>query len=254
MPLWLGGHAIPCLLLCCGPAGLDFLLDSSYKSWLLEVNASPSMAWNTPDQPGATQLMYSTKQQMLTDMFALLRLQDRYPAAAAEGTVSDAAAAPAAAAAGAAGASIPRLPAAHGINPVLLQAASKAYFSSRPQVAEMVLQDAQQLAAAVAGAPTRQAVEAAIVVCLQRLEQQGGQQQQQRQRVVAVLRQHLQQLVQVECELQSCGGWQTLLPHMPGSREASQQGWHLHGSAADSAVSSWLRLRQMLVPGAESTA
>jgi hypothetical protein len=80
------------------------------------------------------------------------------------------------------------------------------------------------------------------------LKQQGGQQQQQRHRMVAVLQQHLQQLVQVECELLSCGGWQTLLPHMPSSREGLEQGWRLHGSAADSAVSSWLRLRQMMLP------
>lgn len=126
------------------------------------------MAWNSPDQLIATQLMYNTKQQMLTDMFALLRLQDRYPPTA--GTAADTATA----AAAAAHASNPRLPADHGINPVLLQAASDAYFGSRPQVTEMVARDAQALSAAAAAAPTRQEVREVVHQVLQQLQQPGG--------------------------------------------------------------------------------
>lgn len=215
------------------------------------------MAWDTPNQPGASQLMYSIKQQMLLDMFALLRLQDRYPAqqkppdAAAEGqpasAVGDDCQRP------------PRLPADEGLNPVLLQAASEAYFRSRPKVAAMVAADARQLQAAVTAAPTRQEVEAAVALLLQQLETAApgsGSQQQQRQQVAGVLRTHMRQLVQVECELQTGGGWQSLLPHVPSRREAAKQGWSLHSSGADAAVASWLRLRRQMVPveGAASQA
>lgn len=227
------GFVLWLTLLCALLAGFDFLLDTCYKPWLLEVNASPSMAWHTPGQPGATQLMHSVKQQMLTDLFALLRLQDRYPAAAA------AAAGGAATAAGA----MQRQPADRGVNPVLLQAASEAYFGSRPQVAEMVAQDVQQLAAAVAEAPKRQDVAAEVQLRLQRLEQQEG--QQDRSGLPGVLQEHLQQIVDVECELQSSRGWTSLLPHM---QECCVDGGHLHGSApVDAAIRSWYHLRQQVV-------
>jgi hypothetical protein len=123
----------------------------------------------------------------------------------------------------------------------------------------MVAADARQLAAAVAAAPTRQEVEAAVARLLQQLETaaQGGggaQQQQQRQQVAGVLRAHMRQLVQVECELRSAGGWQSLLPHMPSRRDAAKQGWCLHASGADAAVASWLRLWQQMAPAAEGAA
>lgn len=223
--------------------GFDFLLDSSCKAWLLEVNASPSMAWDTTGQPGASQLMYSVKQQMLLDMFALLRLQDRYPAQqqrppdAAEGQ-------PATAAGG--DKRPPRLRADEGLNPVLLQAASEAYFSSRPKVAAMVAADARQLQAAVAAAPAREEVEAGVALLLQQLETAPGSGSQQQEEVAGVLRTHMRQLVQVECELRSGAGWQSLLPHVPSRRDAAKQGWRLHSSRADAAVASWLRLRSMV--------
>lgn len=220
--------------------GFDFLLDSSYKPWLLEVNASPSMAWDTPDQPGASQLMYSVKQQMLLDMFALLRLQDRYPAQqqqpdAAEGQPATPGS----------DKHPPRSPADEGLNPVLLQAASEAYFSSRPKVAAMVAADARQLEAAVAAAPARGEVEAGVALLLQQLETAPGSGSQQQQ-VAGVLRTHMRQLVQVECELRSGGGWQSLLPHVPSRRDAAKRAWRLHSSRADAAVASWLRLRSMV--------
>lgn len=203
-----------CALTC--TAGLDFLLDSHYKPWLLEVNASPSLAWLTPNQPAATELMYSIKQQMLTDMFALLRLQDRFPSE----TVG---------AEGAAAQRSTRSKAA-GINPVLLQAASAAYFGSRPDVAELVAQDAKQLAAAVAAAPARQFVEARVVETLQQLRGQHS---------VLLLQQHQQQVVQVETELQSCGGWQSLLAHMlpPPQQQDTDQ--------LDAAIQAWLQVRHL---------
>jgi hypothetical protein len=223
--------------------GLDFLLDSSYQPWLLEVNASPSMAWNTPGRPDTTQLMYSIKQQMLTDMFALLRLQDRYPVTshAAKGTAGSSTSTgktSAAATAGPAGSQ--RAPAELGLNPVLLQAASQAYFSSRPQVAEMVAHNAQQLAAAVADAPARQDVEAAVRQGLQHSQGQG----QQEQLLQELLQQHVEQIVGVECELQSSGGWQPLLPRMCVPQEViGADGCQLYPSPADVAVSKWQQLR-----------
>jgi hypothetical protein len=259
-------------------AGLDFLLDSSLKPWLLEVNASPSMAWNVAQQPGASQLMYSIKQEMLTDMFALLRLQDRYPvaastaaaavtaaaagptgtaAAAAAGAVAEGAARqsssvataqPAAAAARQAGAAA----AAGALNPVLLQAASEAYFGSRPHIARLVAQDACDMAAAVAAAPQRQEVEQAVLqVLLQqqqavpggRLSDAAAGERAEQQQGMDYWQQHLQQVVHVECELQSCGGWKSLLPQMLKREEAYSKGWQLHSSAADAAAAHWLEVR-----------
>jgi hypothetical protein len=281
-----GENQLVCCVAC--SAGFDFLLDSSFKPWLLEVNASPSMAWNTPGQPNATQLMYSTKMQMLSDMFVLLRLHDRYPSAVtaaeavgtdrrqeeASGVTARGSAGPAAATA----AGVRRAPADAGSNPVLLQAASQAYFSSRPQVAEMVAAAAAQMAAAVAAVPPRHVVAAAVQQVLEALEQQQVQQansevsasdqlsnvllqpqqhqqhqqqgqgqlmqQMQEDPLLVLLHKHHQQLVQVECELSSSGGWQSLLPNMPTQQQALDQGWQLHFDTADGAVATWLQLRQ----------
>lgn len=235
-------------------AGLDFLLDSSYQPWLLEVNASPSMAWNNPGRPDTTQLMYSIKQQMLTDMLALLRLQDRYRTAShAQGAAGastvigkTAAAATGGPAAAVAAGGRQQIPAELGLNPVLLQAASQAYFSSRPQVAEMVAHNAQQLAAAVAAAPARGDVEAAVRKVLQQQQQQGAQGPLEGW-VCDLLQQHVEQIVGIECELQSSRGWQPLLPHMSQygmpQEMIGADACQLYPSPADVAVTAWQQLR-----------
>jgi flagellar motor protein MotB len=251
--------------------------------------------------------MYSIKAQMLSDMFVLLRLHDRYPsrpttAAAAPapaevqvaagatdrtqtGTSVVAGGGPSGHATGAAAAAprVRRVQADAGINPVLLQAATQAYFSSRPHVTEMVAAAAAQMVAAVAVTPTRFEVATAVQPVLDALKQQQGQhtgsgadacdqlsnmplqyqgqqqqqqgqqvqpeqqqQQQQQDAMALLLQEHRQQLVQVECELSSAGGWQSLLLHMPTQQQALDQGWQLHFDTADTSVVAWLRLR----PGA----
>jgi len=192
--------------------------------------------------------MYDVKQGMLTEMFALLRLQDRYP-------VSAASARPVASGATAASARGQQ----PDVNPVLMQAASEAYFSSRPQVAQLVARDAAELTAAIAAAPERQHVEAAVKQLLRKLLQpaQSGlfanidmalpaaapADLSDQQRCVSVLQEHLQQVVQVECELQSCGSWVSL--SRPHQRPGSQAGG-LHDSPTDAAIQLWPQVRHML--------
>ena len=48
--------------------GFDILLDDNLKPWLIEVNASPSMTANTPQD-------YDGKIGLLEDTFAILDLE-----------------------------------------------------------------------------------------------------------------------------------------------------------------------------------
>jgi len=48
--------------------GFDILLDETLKPWLIEINASPSMTANTPQD-------YETKVGLLEDTFAILDLE-----------------------------------------------------------------------------------------------------------------------------------------------------------------------------------
>jgi hypothetical protein len=51
--------------------GFDFLLDSSLRPWLMEVNATPSMKVAHAD-PATRARIYETKRPVVADMFALL--------------------------------------------------------------------------------------------------------------------------------------------------------------------------------------
>lgn len=52
---WCSAHFLPLLLLCCSPLtqhgfewlGLDFLVDATFRPWLLEVNVSPDVSHST---------------------------------------------------------------------------------------------------------------------------------------------------------------------------------------------------------------
>lgn len=254
---------------CQNPAGLDFLLDSAYKPWLLEVNASPSLAWNMPDQIHTTEVMYSVKQQMLLDMLALLRLQDRFPA----GHVKAAAAAEAARHQKYAKMHQPatnkHVPASamlnSQLNSLLLQGASNAYFSSRPHLAAMVSRTAQKLANAVAQAPSRHDIEQAVQHQLQCIEQQQhvaavqGAERFVDPHIAGLLRQHAADIVRVESELQTCGYWTSLLPHMfPSHAPADVTGTigkspcHAHMTDADVAVTIWLQATRPLSLGSDT--
>lgn len=246
----------------CTPAGLDFVLDGALHPWLLEVNASPSLAWNNPGNPDASRLMWQVKQQVVADMFAVLRLQDRFPCSMQKSAAQDARAGAAGAAEASAGSSSgsdvddarvvstssstagsmqqQQQPWQQDHNTLMLQAASEQYFRTRPLVAELVAYTAEHLAAAAAATPTRWQVLAQVQERLRQLDvQQLGQQQRQLQQDershalahvtaadVRLLQQHVQQLVTVECELLSAGQrWQSLLPHMPSQQQAAQHGW-----------------------------
>jgi hypothetical protein len=246
------------------PSGLDFLLDASCRPWLLEVNASPSLAWHTPGDAAASSLMWGVKQRMMADLAALLRLQERFPA-------PHSTTAAAAAARGASGSTAKQAvrgqqrqeqeqdqqqAGAGVLNPVLVKAASARYFAGRPLVAGLVAHNTRVLAAAAAAAPSRQVVAAQVQRQLEALQQQSTSQpsahracqdQQQReqplqcvgQQELALLQAHLQELVQVECEAASGGDWQSLLGHMPCRAEAAAHGWQLGVADADEAVRLW---------------
>ncbi|GIL77063.1 hypothetical protein Vretifemale_6624 [Volvox reticuliferus] len=57
--------------------GLDFLIDQELRPWLLEVNATPSLAVQHSD-PLVEQLIRQQKEGMVADMVSLLRLDRRY--------------------------------------------------------------------------------------------------------------------------------------------------------------------------------
>jgi len=57
--------------------GLDFLIDSKYRPWLLEVNSTPSLAVEHND-PVVEELIYNQKWSMVTDMFSLMRIPHRF--------------------------------------------------------------------------------------------------------------------------------------------------------------------------------
>jgi tubulin polyglutamylase TTLL9 len=48
--------------------GFDVLLDDNLKPWLIEINASPSMTANTPND-------YETKLGLLEDTYAILDVE-----------------------------------------------------------------------------------------------------------------------------------------------------------------------------------
>lgn len=204
-------------------SGLDFLLDASCRPWLLEVNASPSLAWHTPGDAAASALVWGVKQRMLSDLASLLRLQERFPAPHSTLQQRARAGAP---------------------NPVLVQAASARYFAARPLVAGLVAHNARVLAAAAAAAPSRQAVAAQVQRQLEALQHTRQDHQQQPAQPVtaqelALLQAHVQDLVQAECEAASGGDWQSLLGHMPCRAEAVAHGWQLGVADADEAVRLW---------------
>jgi hypothetical protein len=174
--------------------------------------------------------MWRVKQQLLRDSAALLRLQDRFPAAAAGGTQRASGVSAAASAAAARGTA---QGAAAGLNPLLLQAASDRAFAARPLVAQLVAHTHAQLAAAAAAAPSRQHVAAAVQ---RRLQQPHGQQQ---QAVPPLLQAHAHHIVQAECEAASGGGWQCLLGHLPTRQQTAAHGWQLCVSDADEALRLW---------------
>ncbi|GIL58691.1 hypothetical protein Vafri_13681 [Volvox africanus] len=57
--------------------GLDFLVDRELRPWLLEVNATPSLAVHHSD-PRVEELIRQQKEGMVADMVSLLRLDRRY--------------------------------------------------------------------------------------------------------------------------------------------------------------------------------
>jgi hypothetical protein len=57
--------------------GLDYLVDSSLKPWLLEVNGTPSLAVDHAD-PAVEAVIHAAKFGMATDMFALLGCATRF--------------------------------------------------------------------------------------------------------------------------------------------------------------------------------
>jgi hypothetical protein len=263
-------------------AGLDFILDANLRPWLLEVNASPSLAW-AHQQPATAALMRSIKSQMLADMAALLRLQDRFPASSSsssagpEATAADGSTQVSQQASAAVGdppavlqqaraTSRRREKTAHNraaqqqqqqqqqaaVNPLLLQAASGRYFADRPQVLQLVRAAEQRLHAAVAVCPSLQQVqqqmECAMLAEQQQARKEGRMPSAHRSASGSAVRSSagdnssqgmlddssttnpqqqfdaqegqgsksavLQQLVELEAELRSAGGWQSLMPYM----------------------------------------
>lgn len=214
-------------------AGLDFVLDAAGRPRLLEVNASPSLAWRTSHQPLKTSaLMWGAKQAAVLDMVSLLRLQDRFPPA---GAGLEERSQPVEHQCQRLGQPRRQRRRAEAVNPVLLRAASARYFASRPLVAQLVRHAQDCLADAAAAAPSRQHVEARVQAKLQRLRAEARDQH-------ALLEAHVQHLVQVECEAASGGGWQPL--RMPRRAEALAAGWRLHIDDADEALRLWQQLQQ----------
>ncbi|KAF6261381.1 tubulin-tyrosine ligase family-domain-containing protein [Scenedesmus sp. NREL 46B-D3] len=181
--------------------GLDFVLDANLRPWLLEVNASPSLAW-AHQEPATAALMRSIKSQMLADMAGLLRLQDRFPASSSSNAWPVAGAVEAAnspalqehpTAASAQHAvqqqqgRITKRSCEEGaqsrtsqlhqaaVNPLLLQAASGRYFADRLQVLQLVAEAEQRLQAAVAASTSlllvQQQKESALVAEQQQVRQ-----------------------------------------------------------------------------------
>jgi hypothetical protein len=249
--------------------------------------------------------MRSIKSQMLADMAALLRLQDRFPArSGGPGAAAAFAAAPAAADSqqgkqhqqqqqheGRSRSSSGKLSRNRvnsqddlaAVNPLVLQAASGRYFADKPQVLQLVREAEQKLQAAVAACPSLQQVQQQMRGALP-TEQPLRQAQQQegaphhmncsatqdgsisagRQNASSSTDSHVagaksirsqlqqqfetgqddsfvvqRQLLELEAELQSAGGWQSLMPHMLGCIQRGDE----EQSSADAAVQRFWRQR-----------